>query len=86
MKAEIDRDLFRHRLYELMVEQNLSQYDLAREMRISVSALNNWFHLNHTPSKSSIKKPRLRLSNESGPRINKLRRGLFLLRRHLYEH
>lgn len=56
MKTEIDRDLFRHRLYELMVEQNLSQYDLAREMRISVSALNNWFHLNHTPSKNSIKK------------------------------
>ena len=44
MKTEIDRDLFRHRLYELMVEQNLSQYDLAREMRISVSALNNWLN------------------------------------------
>ena len=56
MKTEIDRDLFRHRLYELMVEQNLSQYDLAREMRISVSALHNWFHLKRTPRKSSINK------------------------------
>ena len=56
MKTEIDRDLFRRRLYELMVEQNLSQYDLAREMRISVSALHNWFHLKRTPRKSSISK------------------------------
>lgn len=56
MKTEFDRDLFRRRLYELMVEQNLSQYDLAREMRISVSALNNWFHLKRIPSKRSIKK------------------------------
>ena len=56
MKTEIDRDLFRRRLYELMVEQNLSQYDLAREMRISVSALHNWFHLKRTPRKISINK------------------------------